>query len=225
MELTLDQKLKFEFANLDISGANKENFYTRRFELFLFENSELSKAQKVEAIITGQLDGKAEITIQKKLAERTFIQDQLTRHERNLNEILHPDNREKLNIWVDYLKLKQKAIEINLPVPQWTQPLIALYMKYKGFTYNDNNLKEVCEKLGFDKDTSEIKDKYYEFRKVENRTFPNIDLKSEKPKADAQLIRLNDLKLIMEDRNEKGSAAYEQLLSEIKELNKNLGYL
>lgn len=257
MELTLDQKLKFEFANLDITGANKETFYTYKLQEFLFNNSELSPLQRIEATLIRmsnplsekslkdfkqrhkptketdkqkrdylQLNDNSEITIQKVLTERTFIQDQLTRHERNLNEILHPDNREKLNIWVDYLKMRQKNIsEIALKVPEWSQPLIALYMIYKGIGYNDNNVKEVCEKLGYDKGTSELKTNYYNFRDVAGRTFTNIDLQSEKGKADAQLIRLNDLKLIMEDRNEKGSAEYEQLLSEIKELNKNLGYL
>jgi len=217
-------KLIFEFSDLDIKGTNIESYYNKRLKLFLFENSELSLMEKLEGRLTGQLNDKSEITIQKVLSERTFIQDQIILHEANLKESIRPDTREKLLIWIDCLKQKEKAIEIDLPVPPLSQPLIALYMIYRGIKYNDNNVKEVCEKLGYDKTLSEIKDIFYEYRKVENRTYHNIDLKSEKPKADAQLIRLNDLKLIMEYRGEKDTAPYDWLLSDIVELNKNLGY-
>jgi hypothetical protein len=255
--MTLNQRVKFEFADLDIKGENIESYYKGRLEDFRLKNSELSYLQKIEAFLIRMsnplsdkseknfkelhppksetdeekelylpINDKNEIAIQRVLSERTFIQGQIVKCEGYLKENISDDNREKLNIWIDYLKLKEKAIgEITLKVPEWNQPLIALYMKYKGIDYNDNNVKDVCEGLGYKGGISELKDKYYEFRQKENRTFPNIDLKTEKGRADAQLIRLNDLKLIMEDRKENDIEAYNSLLSDIKELNKNLGYL
>lgn len=222
MELTLDQKLKFEFANLDITGANIENFYTRRFELFLFENSELSKAQKVEAIITGQLDGKSEITIQKVLAERTFIQDQIVRCEGYLKEPIRPDNREKLNIWVDYLKLKQKAIlEIRPIVPPWEQPLIALYFVYKDIVLTEKNRVEYAEQLQTEITPVAVR-LCGEYLKRINRTFTDqygqFD-KEDTRKANEMLKRLRNLKIIFESR---GESVPDQLINDIETLNKNL---
>jgi len=221
MKLILDQKLKFEFSNLDIKGSNIDNFYSYCFNLFLFDNSELSKAQKVEAIITGQLDGKSEITIQKVLAERTFIQDQLVRHERNLKEIIHPDNREKLNIWVNYLKQKEKAIIDILPkIPEWTQPLIALYCVYKDIQLNEKNREEIAGQLKT-KSSPEAVKLYNEYQKEQNRIFTNFH-EDDRRKADEMLKRLKNLKLIMESWDGKGS---EKLLADIQALETNLGYI
>lgn len=222
----LNRELKIELSRLDIKGENIESYYKYRFDLFLLETSELSPKEKAEVLITGQLNGKSEITIYKLLSERTFIQDQIVKHELNLKEPISRDNREKLNIWLDYLKQKDKAIsEIKLKVPEWTQPLIALYMLYRGDKYSEDNVKDICKQLGYNRGTSEVKDKFYEYRQVENRIYSNIDLEAEKGKADAQLNRLTELKLLLEDRNEKVTDPYKLLLAEIEQLKTNLGYL
>lgn len=224
--LTLDQKLKFEFANLDIRGSNIEDYYLYRFKDFQLKNSELPKEAIYRAIIKGKLFGKSKIINNKVLSEKTFIQGHIVRSERYLTEPIHPANREKLNIWLDYLKQKDKAIsEIKLKVPEWTQPLIALYMLYRGDKYSEDNVKDICKQLGYNRGTSEVKDKFYEYRQVENRIFSNIDLEAEKGKADAQLNRLTELKLLLEDRNEKVTDPYKLLLAEIEQLKTNLGYL
>lgn len=220
----LNQDLKFEFANLDIKGTNIESFYSYRFELFLFETSELSPKEKIEALITGQLNGKSEIIIQKVLSEKTFIQHELVRSEDYIKELIRPETREKLLIWIDCLKQKDKAIAIIKPaVPPWSVPLIALYYVYHDIKITDNNKKEKAENLGYKKTASDLKDQYYFYKDVQNRTYNGLGIE-EKPKANAQLNRLLDLKLIMEDRGKKDTPPYNWLLSDIEELKKELGY-
>ncbi|MFA5298836.1 MAG: hypothetical protein WC389_11580 [Lutibacter sp.] len=219
----LNQALNFEFLRLDIKGTNIESFYSYRFELFLFETSELSPKEKIEAIITGQLNGKSEITINKVLSERTFIQDQIIRTEANLKEPIRPETREKLLIWIDYLKQREKAIAIiKVKVPEWSVPLMALYYVYHDIKITDNNKKEKVENLGYTKTASDLKDQYYFYKDVQNRTYKGLGIE-EKPKANAQLNRLLDLKLIMEDRGKKDTPPYNWLLSDIEELKKELG--
>lgn len=256
MELTLDQKLKFEFANLDITGANIERFYSYKLQEFLLYISELSPLQRIEATLMRmsnplskkslkdfkqrykpkketdkqkrdylQLNDNSEITIQKVLSERTFIQDQLARHERNLNEILHPDNREKLNIWVDYLKMKQKAIiEIQPIVPPWDQPLIALYFIYKGdILLTEKNRAEYAKQLQTEI-TPEAPRLYGEYQKTINRTFTDQSGKFDKEdtrKANEMLKRLRNLKIIFESR---GESVPDKLISDIETLKKNLNH-
>ncbi len=220
----LNQDLNFEFLRLDIKGTNIESFYSYRFELFLFHNSELSPKEKIEAYIIGQLNGKSEITIQKVLSERTFIQDELIRSENYLKEPIEPDNREKLLIWIDYLKQKEKATAIiKAKVPEWSVPLIALYYVYHDIRITDNNKKEKAEILGYKKTASDLKDQYYIYKDVQNRTYEGLG-EEEKGKANAQSNRLSDLKLIMEDRGEKDTPPYNWLLSDIEKLKKELGH-
>jgi len=171
-----------------------------------------------------QVNDKSEITIQKILSERTFIQDQIVRHEANLKEPIHPDNREKVNLWVDYLKQKNKAIsKIELKVPEWSVPLIALYYVYHDIRISDDNKKEKAEALGYKKTASDLKDQYYIYKDVHNRTYGGLG-EEEKGKANAQSNRLLDLKLIMEDRGEKDTPSYNWLLSDIEKLKKELGH-
>jgi hypothetical protein len=211
----LNQGLNFEFLKLDIKGTNIESYYSYRFELFLLETSELSRKEKFEAITTGKLNGKSKITINKVLSERTFIQDQIVQHEENLKEPINRDAREKLNIWVDYLKQKEKAISvIKQEVPEWTNPLVALYCIYSGTQINEKNREEITKQLKA-KNSPDIVKQYNEYQKQQNRIFS---------KFEEELKRLKNLQLIMEDRDEKGSGAYEQLLSEIKTLKTNLGH-
>lgn len=219
-----DKDLNFELLRLDIKGANIESYYSYRFELFLLETSGLSPKEKIEAIITGQLNGKSEITIQQVLSERTFIQGELIRSANYSKEPISDYNREKLNTWVDYLKQKEKAISvIKQEVPEWSVPLIALYYVYHDIRITDNNKKEKAETLGYKKTASDLKDQYYIYKDVHNRTYGGLG-EEEKGKANAQSNRLFDLKLIMEDRGEKDTLSYNWLLSDIEILKKELGH-
>jgi hypothetical protein len=116
MKLTLNEKLSFEFLDLKISKV--EEFYSKRFQIYLFRNTkELTPEQKTEALLSGQIDGKSEFMITDNLSERTFIQGELVRSETYLNDDkLSDPNREKLNIWIDHLRQRVKAMtEIKQP--------------------------------------------------------------------------------------------------------------
>ena len=220
----LDQFLKFNFSNLNIKGTNIEKFYSIRFERFLFHNSELSFEQKMEVIATGQLNGKSEPTIQKVLSERNFIQHELVRSENYLKESIDPDNREKLLIWIDYLEQRDKANAIIKPkVRKWDNPLVALYCVYSGFQITEQNREEITTQLRANNSPDIIK-QYNKYQKAGNRIFSNF-IEEDRRLAEAQLKRLENLKLIMEDKGEKGSGAYEKLLSDIEALKKNINHI
>jgi len=219
----LNRDLNFEFLRLDIKGANIESFYNYRFNLFMFENSELTQKEKIEVILTGQLDGKTEITINKALSERTFIQDQIIRCEGYLNEAIRPDTREKLNIWIDYLKRKQKAIsEIQAKPPEWSAAKIALYYVYHDVKITDKNKEEKARALGHEH-SSESRKEYDYYKHKGNRVYNNYDPKDRERKAEAVKGHLQDLKIIMEYRGEKDTKAYMWLMEELDELKKNMG--
>lgn len=160
------------------------------------------------------------------LLESTFVQGQIKKAESYIGNIdLNDRNRQKFNFWLDYLRQRAKVYESIQPkVPEWTQPLIALYLIYTRIGYSEKNIPDICKKLGYEKGWSEIKDNYYDFREAGDRTFSNMELGSEKGTANAQLKRLTDLKVIMEARGEKDKPQYDFLLSDIEQLEKNLGY-
>jgi hypothetical protein len=139
MDLTLNQKLRFEFSALDLKGTKIESFYKKRFQMFLFKNTrEISGEKKMEYILLNSsfsykdpsrptIEGETIIDklkkesgannkpepetmiIQDDLSERTFIQGEIIRSENYLKEVTLEDrNREKLNLWIDFLRKTEK---------------------------------------------------------------------------------------------------------------------
>lgn len=248
-----NRDLRHELTGLELDGSNIESYYNKRLGEFLLYNSELTLKQKIEAtliMMSTPLDedkmkdfrarnpirdrDKDDVPVEEALQEplkealleSTFVKGQITRAESYIGSIdLNDRNRQKLNFWLDYLKQRATVYEsIQPPVPEWTQPLIALYLIYTRIGYSEKTIPDICKKLGYEKGWSEIKDKYFGFREAGDRTFSNMELGSEKQAANAQLKRLTDLKVIMESRGEKDKPQYDFLLSDIDQLEKNLRY-
>ena len=219
----LDQFLALDYLSLDLKGSNIDDFYQIRFGRFLLDYSEFPIKEKLKIYFSGQYNDKTELTIDKVHSERTFIDDQIVKCERYLKEPIHPDNREKLTIWVDYLKLKQKAIiEIRPEIPKWSVAKIALYYVYHDVKITDKNKAEKARALGHEH-FSELKNEYDHYKSKGNRVFNNYDPKDKERKAEAVKGHLQDLKLIMEYRGEKDTKAYQWLIEELDELMVNMG--
>ena len=218
----LDQFLALKYLSLDMNGSNLDDFYQICFNRFRLDYSEFPIKEKLKIYFSGQYNGKTELTTDKDHSERSFIQDQIVRCEGYLKEPIHPDNREKLNIWIDYLKLKQKAIvEVRPIVPPWEQPLIALYFVYKDIVLTEKNRVEYAEQLQTEITPVAVR-LYGEYLKRMNRTFTDqhgqFDNEDTR-KANEMLKRLRNLKIIFESR---GESVPDQLISDIETLNKNL---
>ena len=74
-------KLNIEFASLSLTGDNVEEFYKRKYEKFVVSNSELTDSEKMEIFLSGKLNGKTEIIINKDFSEGTCMDHELNKIE------------------------------------------------------------------------------------------------------------------------------------------------
>lgn len=220
-ELSFLQKLEASLMQISTPTSEKsETDFKRRYKL-----RKETDEQKQRYL---QLNDKNEITLQKLLTERTFIQDQLVKHEANLKEPIRPETREKLNIWLDYLKLKEKAIEIIIPLPEWTQELVALDHIYIKDKIQESNRKAIAKQYKKNDGKTTVSGSQ-NLVKVYNTLKYQIELYKKKVEpinkdvAKKLIEKMRKYQLRLEDRGGKGSNEHSELLADIEKIIEKIG--
>jgi hypothetical protein len=123
-------------------------------------------------------------------------------------------------------KNKKAVYDIEPEIPEWTQALVALRCLYHKTDIKESNREAIAKQ--YKKADGQSVSGSQELVKLQNNLKTNIDIYKKsidpryKPEVEKILNKLQKLRLIMEDHGEKGSGAYETLLSDIETLEKNI---